>query len=86
MVSQIDTDLKQKSSSYNTTKGNLQAIERKSVYVSICYVMKLVNSIHYVVRPVVNICYVVKSISSIHYVGNPLINIYCHEPPRYTVV
>ncbi|XP_003389520.1 PREDICTED: V-type proton ATPase subunit C 1-B-like [Amphimedon queenslandica] len=31
MVTQIDNDLKQKSSSYNTLKGNLQNIERKSV-------------------------------------------------------
>jgi V-type H+-transporting ATPase subunit C len=31
MVSQIDTDLKQKSSAYNLLKGNLQNIERKTV-------------------------------------------------------
>ena len=31
MASQIDSDLKQKSSSFNTLRGNLQAIERKLV-------------------------------------------------------
>ena len=33
MASQIDTDLKHKSASYNTLRGNLFAIERKSMYV-----------------------------------------------------
>ena len=31
MVSQVDSDLKQKSISFNTMRGNLQAIERKAV-------------------------------------------------------
>ena len=33
MVSQIDSDLKQKSASYNTLRGNLLAIERKTMSV-----------------------------------------------------
>jgi len=36
-VTQIDADLKVKSQSYNSLKGNLQNLERKATYVLVCF-------------------------------------------------